>query len=121
MLLKDIVNNQAEVVLRLAVATGRGKELGGVDVRLQFREIKTAGFLEISAVNPGMEGRVRRVMMWIVADPAVMVNGRVERLRGITDVMSHHAHDVEDVLLGVGDFTGRAVLLISLQAGKTRF
>src|SRR5579859_596410 len=121
MLRKYIVHHRRKNVLRLIIMTDPGKELGRMNTRLQFRQIKAAGFLETSAVNPGMEGRIRRVMTRIVADPAVVVDGGVERLRGIANVVPQYAHDVENVLLRVGDFAGRSVLLISLQAGKTGF
>ncbi len=44
----------------------------------------------------------------VVRRPAVMIHRRVQRLAGVADEMAHHAHDIDDVLLGVGNFRRRA-------------
>ena len=44
--------------------------------------------------------------------------GAVERLRGVADEVTHHAHDVDDVLAGIGDFLRRAGQLVFLQVGE---
>ena len=68
-----------------------------------------------------MERFICGVAIWICADPAVMMFGGVQRLRHIADEMSHHAHDVDDVGLRIGDLFGRAaVILERFQIGKSR-
>ena len=48
--------------------------------------------------------------MRVGPDPAMVMDCRVERLPGVADEMAHHAHDINDVLLGVGDFIRRAAV-----------
>ena len=52
-----------------------------------------------------------RVARHRVRHPAVMMLRGVQRLARVADEMTHHAHDVDDVLLGVGNFCGRAAVI----------
>src|ERR1041385_8291994 len=96
--------------------------MGWMQLALQFGKICSANLVEETAIDPGMDAPVSRVMVGIFSDPTVMMDRRVQWLGGIADVMAHHAHDVDDVRLGVGNFLRRATILLkSFQAGKSRF
>ena len=47
-------------------------------------------------------------MVRIVANPAVVMHRRVQRLARVADKMPHHAHHINDVLLGIFNFRWRA-------------
>ena len=68
-----------------------------------------------------MKTAAGRVLVRVVPHPAVVMNGGVQRLRGIADVMAHRAHGIDDVRLRIGDFGGRAaVLFVGLEIGEAR-
>src|SRR5947209_3089006 len=86
---------------------------------LQLLEIRSADLVEESAIDPGVNPAIRRIMVRIVSDPAVMMNRRVQRLGRIADVMPHDPHDVNDIGARIGDFLlSPAVLLEGFQIGK---
>ena len=84
-------------------------------------QIGAAGLVEEAAVNPTMEPPAGGVIVRVVAHPAVVMDGGVQRLRGVADQMAHDAHHIDDVRLGVGDFLGRAGFFIGLEIGKAGF
>ena len=97
-----------------------GRQARGVNLALDFVETSGVQVNEITvhlAMNPG----IGAIMLRVLADPAVVVHGVMQRLRAIADVMAHHAHDVDDVLLGVGDFLGRAAFFKGFQIREAGF
>ena len=62
-----------------------------------------------------------RIACHRIGDPAVMMLGGVQRLARVADKMAHHAHHINNVSLGVGDFCGRAAGFFKRgERGKTR-
>ena len=74
-----------------------------------------------AAIDPGVEGAVGGIAFGIVADPAVEVDGHVQRLGAVADEVAHATHDIDDVLASVFDFLGRAGFLEDLEVGKAGF
>ena len=78
----------------------------------QFPDVNAAGLVKVTAVNPLVKFQAGRVTVRIVAHPAVEMHRRVQRLRTVADKMPHHAHDIDDIGLGIGDFLRRAAVFL---------
>ena len=75
-------------------------------------------FPQIPAVNPGVKRQVGGVAVRILSHPAIVMFGRVQRLSGISDKMSHGAHEIGNILLRIGNFLRRAARFKGAQTGE---